>query len=174
MSKIDYKSAYRRQHFNAKTAVKSLTQFIIDNCIFLLMDIPLTFGGKPCPSEWGCIADPVTNLANNNLTCAEWNPSTTHSPSKNKFPPPTPVPEHIPSASEKETMVKPPAEDYAKCDVYIDDTAAIGTDIPGNTSSLEAATPLALHIFGRPISTSEPIPRHPIISISKLIAEVYL
>ena len=50
MSKIDYKLAYRRQRFDAKTAVKSLTQVIIDNCIFLLMALRLTFRGKPCPS----------------------------------------------------------------------------------------------------------------------------
>ena len=68
-------------------------------------------------------------------------------------------------------MVKIPAKDYGKCDVYIDDTAAIGHDIPGNTSPLESAIPLALHILVRPLSASEPIPRHPIISISKLIAE---
>ena len=55
-------------------------------------------------------------------------------------------------------MVKIPAEDYGKCDLYINDTAAIGPDIPGNTSRLGVAIPLALHIFGRPLSTSKPIP----------------
>ena len=68
-------------------------------------------------------------------------------------------------------MVKIPAEDYSKCYVYIDDTASIGPDIPGNTYRLKAAIPLALYIFGRPLSTSKPTPRNPIISISKLIAE---
>ena len=60
-------------------------------------------------------------------------------------------------------MVKIPAEDYGKCDLYIDYTAAIGPDIPANTSRLESTIPLALHIIGIPISTSEPIPQHPII-----------
>ena len=55
--------------------------------------------------------------------------------------------------------------------MYINDTAIIGPDIPGNTYRLEAAIPLALHIFGRPLYISKPIPRHPIISISKLILE---
>ena len=68
-------------------------------------------------------------------------------------------------------MVKIPAEDYGKCDVYFNETAAIGPDILGNTSRLEAANPIALHIFGRPLSTSEPIPPYPILSISKLISE---
>ena len=68
-------------------------------------------------------------------------------------------------------MVKIPAENYGKCDVYIDDTDAIGPDIPGNTYCLEAAIPLDLHIFGRPLSTSKPTPQHLIVSISKLIAE---
>ena len=92
MSKIEYKSAYRHKHFNANTAVKSLTQVIIDNYIFHLIALHLTFGGKPLPIEWGCIAEPVTELANYILTCTEWDPSTTHSPSQNKFSSPTPRP----------------------------------------------------------------------------------
>ena len=33
----------------------------------LLASLRLTFGGKPCPSEWGCISDTVADLATNIL-----------------------------------------------------------------------------------------------------------
>lgn len=55
MSKIDCTSAYLCQHVNTSTAVNSLTQVIIDNCIYLLMALCLTFGGKPYLCEWGYI-----------------------------------------------------------------------------------------------------------------------
>ena len=69
ISKIDWKYAYRRQHLNTKTAVKSLTQVCIKGINLLLAALRLTFGGKPFPSEWGCISETVADLANDILHC---------------------------------------------------------------------------------------------------------
>ena len=171
VSKIDWKSAYRRQHFSHNTAVKSLTQVCIQGIWFLLMALRLTFGGKPCPSEWGCISELVADLATDILNCEEWDPTTTKSPIQDKFPPRTSLPDDIPFAKARHTIVDIPQEDKGKCDVYIDDTVAMGPDLPGNALRLESAITLAFHIFGRPIDKNEPIPRKDIIAFNKLIAE---
>ena len=71
----------------------------------------------------------------------------------------------------KHKIVDIPQEDNGKCDVYIDDTVAMGPDLPGNALRLESAITLTFHIFGRPIDKNEPIPRNDIIAFNKLIAE---
>ena len=80
VSKVDWKSAYKRQHLNARTASKSLSQAHIKGSPFLLMALRLTFGGKLCPIEWGCISESVTDLSNDILNCKEWDPTTLQSP----------------------------------------------------------------------------------------------
>ena len=171
MSKIDWKSAYRRQHFNAKTAVKCLTQALINGTTFLLMALRLTFGGKPCPSEWGCISEPVADLATDLLHCKEWDPEVLHSPLQSKMPQPKALHESVPFAKARETIVIVPADDNGKCDVYIDDTTAIGPDINNNWKRLQACILLAIHIFCRPLSHKEPIPRDNAVAAAKMRAE---
>jgi len=171
ISKIDWKSAYRRQHLNQKTAVKSLTQVCIDGVWILLMALRLTFGGKACPSEWGCISEPVTDLATDILNCDDWDPSNLHAPDQELFPSPSSLVNDIPFASAQPTIVNIPTEDKGKCDVYLDDMVAVGPDLPGNARRLEAAIPLAIHTICRPIMQPEPIPRKAIISTNKLKAE---
>ena len=46
VSKVDWKSAYKRQHLNTRTASKSLSQASINGSSFLLMALCLTFGGR--------------------------------------------------------------------------------------------------------------------------------
>ena len=171
ISKIDWKSAYRRQHFNWLIAVKSLTQVCRKWVWLLLMALRLIFGCKSCPSEWGCISETVTDLATDILNCEDWDPTRLHAPKQSEFPPRSSLPDNIPFAQAKQTIVAIPLEDKGKCDVYIDDTIAVGPDINDNASRLEAAIPLAMHIFGRPLSPNEPIPRSALISHNKLLAE---
>ena len=96
ISKIDWKSAYRRQHLNAKTVVKSLTQVCINGINLLLAALRLTFGGNLCPSERGCISETVADLATNILHCDEWDPSEIHSPLRHMLSKPKPLLTHIP------------------------------------------------------------------------------
>ena len=51
-SKIDYKSAYRRCHLNARTAVQTCTQLPGKDLAVLFLR--LTFGGAPGPYSWIC------------------------------------------------------------------------------------------------------------------------
>ena len=80
ISKIDWRSAYRRQHLHLTTAKQSLTQIIIKDITFILLALRLTFGGKPCPSEWGSISETAADIVNDLLDCESWNPTKVHSP----------------------------------------------------------------------------------------------
>ena len=111
ISKIDWKSAYRRQHLNTKTAVKSLTQVCIRGITLILAALRFAFGGKPCPSEWGCISETVADFATDILHCDKWDPSEIHSPLQQMMPETKSLPPHIPFAPAKILIVSLPPED---------------------------------------------------------------
>ena len=146
-------------------------QAIINGTMFLLMALRLTFGGKPCPSEWGSLAEPVADLATDILNCPEWDPSELHSPLQSKMPPPVSLHSSIPFGKAKPTIVDIPDEDMGKVDVYLDDKIAIGPDLPGMIPRLSACILLAISVFFRPISPDKPIPRDDAAAPNKLIAE---
>ena len=60
-TKIDYKSAYRRCHLSAKTAIKTCTQLPEED--LAIVALRLTFGGSPGPFEWGATSEIICNLA---------------------------------------------------------------------------------------------------------------
>jgi hypothetical protein len=70
MTKVDWKSAYRRVHLRPSTAVKSCT--FIDG--LLLMALRMTFGGAPNPAQWSDISEVVTDLANDLVRRNDWDP----------------------------------------------------------------------------------------------------
>jgi hypothetical protein len=71
-SKIDYKSAYCRGILHFKTALKTATQLPVEAIAIIMLC--LTFGGAPCPFEWGIMLESLCNLANELLKCKDWNP----------------------------------------------------------------------------------------------------
>jgi hypothetical protein len=77
-SKVDYKSAFRRMHLNGESAVNACIQLSDQDIV--LMYLRLTFGGKPCPSEWGAISETVCDLANALLSTPEWDPEELFNP----------------------------------------------------------------------------------------------
>ena len=56
-TKIDFKSAFRRCHLNAKTALQTCTHLPSEN--LSIVSLRLSFGGRPCPQEWGVLAEPI-------------------------------------------------------------------------------------------------------------------
>jgi hypothetical protein len=56
-------------------------------------------------------------------------------------------------------------------DCYLDDLISVIPDLNKNELRGASAIPLAIHLIGRPVSDVEPIPRDPLISIKKLLAE---
>ena len=70
MTKGNFKSAYRRIHLQASTAVKACT--CIDG--ILLVALRMTFGGSPNPSLWSDVSEVVTDLANDLVQQSDWDP----------------------------------------------------------------------------------------------------
>ena len=60
-SKIDYKSAYRRCHLIAKTAIQTCTQLSDEN--LAIIALRLTFRESPGSYEWGVISESICDLA---------------------------------------------------------------------------------------------------------------
>ena len=80
--------------------------------------------------EWGCISETVTNLVTDTLHCKEWDTSKINSSPQQKMSKPKPLPTHIPFALARSLIFALPPEDHGKVDIYIDDTVAIGPDLP--------------------------------------------
>jgi hypothetical protein len=76
MTKVDCKSAYRRVHIRATTAVKSST------CTagMLLIALRMTFGGAPNPSQWSAISEVIADLANDLVRRSDWDPGAWSAP----------------------------------------------------------------------------------------------
>lgn len=76
ISKLDFKSAYRRLHYAWQTLIQSA------KCHEDLIYIPLrlTFGGAACPSEWINLSKTVVEVANNLLNFEECNLLTLQAP----------------------------------------------------------------------------------------------
>jgi hypothetical protein len=79
-SKIDFKSAFRRCHLNADTALQTCTHLPEDE--LAIVSLRLSFGGRPCPQEWGALAEPICDLTNTILKSDDWNPTGLFSPGR--------------------------------------------------------------------------------------------
>ena len=76
LTKVDFKSAYRRIHLQIATASKSGT--CIDE--MLLIALRLTFSGSPNPSLWSDVSEVITDRANDVVRRTDWDPKRHHSP----------------------------------------------------------------------------------------------
>ena len=173
-SKIDYKSAYRRCHLNARTAIQTSTQ--LPDLNLLIIALRLTFGGAPGPFEWGAISEPICDLAMAILQHPDWDPERLHAPNPELVPPAEIMEDSIPFGVGRELIVDVPVDPRGTTDVYIDDTMGLTIDVAGsnNAMRLERAILLAIHVAARPRHESEPIPREEMAALAKLIAEAKL
>ena len=167
ISKIDFKSAYRRLHFAWRLAIQATTAH--KDLAFIALR--LTFGGAACPSEWSNMSEVVTDLAAVILNSEEWNPNNLSSPVTNKIPTCKNLPDNTPFEPGLPIIVDPKTPKRGTCDVYIDDIATVTVDEPGNALRAKEVVPLAVHALGRPQSEVEHLPRDNLVSISKLAAE---
>jgi hypothetical protein len=83
-SKINFKSTFQRCHLNASTAIQTCTQLV--KIGILLMMLRLSFGGKPCPFEWGIISKTIWDLANVILHNNDWDPKELIAPNQHLVP----------------------------------------------------------------------------------------
>ena len=84
-TKIDYKLAYHRGILHSVTALKAATQLPDDAAA--IITLRLTFGGAPCPFEWGVFSETICDLANKLLKCEDWEPADLHASVQGDIPP---------------------------------------------------------------------------------------
>ena len=170
LSKLDFKSAYRRLHYAWKTAIQSATCH--ESLVYIALR--LTFGGSACPSEWSNISETIVDVAANLLNCEEWNPLELQAPITTHIPEDRELPANIPYGQALSTVIDPKIPNRGSCDVYLDDSIVISPDLPGNRDRARGAIALAIHAVGRPLAENETVPRNHLISKSKLKAEAAL
>ena len=170
ISKYDYSDAYRRIAHSASAAA----QTIAINGETAFLSLRLTFGGSPNPPTWCMFSELVTDLANEIGQCDEWDPTVCRSPAQPSTPKPTRLPTSIPIVQARQMAIHiPPTKAGGRVDGFIDDLINVFLDTPANCLRQPNIVPLAMHLTSRPHAgdEEEPIPRRPILSIPKLIAE---
>ena len=167
IGKYDFASAYRRMTNWGHTAASSCT---IHNDIAYI-SLRLTFGGSPCPFKWCSMSELITDLANDLLSCPDWDHEKVHSPHKPSIPPPVILPSTSPFSHALPVDVIVPPKKHGLVESYIDDL--IPVVLHNKISSVRAANavPLAMHIIGRPVHPDEPIKREDLLCFRKLAGE---
>ncbi len=174
LQKIDIKSAYRRCHLNATTAIQTITQ-LPANKLGIIM-LCFTFGGTPCPFKWNILAESIRDLANEILFNNNWNPLTNYAPSQHLVPSIDIVDASIPFTEGADLIVNIPVDPRGIGDVYIDDLIQATVVIEGTNNAIrcEHATLLAIDTCAHSKHPNEPIPRKDIEAWNKLQAEAGL
>ena len=169
--KEDFKSAYRRVHVTAETAVRTAVRVRVNRIDMILISLRLVFGGASCPSEFCVISDIVTDTINDLLLCKNWD----HKKIKSKFvdiiPKAKRLDEKIEFAQAKDITVNIPLEIHGKADSFIDDIITVAVDIGDNRARIEAAPCTVLHAIAHNANNNSKVPRNDIISDDKNEAE---
>ena len=166
ISKVDFKSAYRRGTISSALAARSITIL----CGYALFLRCLPFGGSHCPNLWCVVSEFVTNLTNDLLTYADWDENILFSPHVRKLSPPTLLSDSIPFHNAKPADAKVHVSREGRADVFIDDIVTAGYN-SARWKRLCGAALLAIYIFGRPVDSTEPVPRDDLLSLNKLLSE---
>ena len=169
--KEDLKSAYRRMHMHADTAVKTAVQLRIEGNELLLISLRLPFGGSPCPSEFCLLSDVITDTINDLLACDTWNPDEVHSKYIEMIPKPKPLPATVPFAQALETSIIINEGDICKSDVFVDDIITVGVNERDNLKRITAAPCSVMHALAHSCSSNVHLPRDDIIADDKNEAE---
>jgi hypothetical protein len=170
ISKYDYSNAYRRIAHSASAAA----QTIAINGLTAFLSLRLTFGGSPNPPTWCMFSELVTDLANEIGQCDEWDPDECRSPAQPLTPVPLRLPASVPIVQARGMALHiPPTKAGGRVDGFIDDLINVFLDSPANCARQPNIVPLAMHLTSRPHAgdAEEPVPRRPILSIPKLVAE---
>ena len=137
------------------------------------MALRLTFGGAPCPYEWGAIAEPICDLSNAIIQHEDWDPLDLHAPDPELVPAPVYLDNSIPYAVGRELVVDVPVNPRGTGELYIDDLIGATVDVPGSNHAdrLSRAFLLAIFTAARERHPDEPVPREEMAARSKLLAE---
>ena len=143
--KDDFKSAYRRFHLRASTAIKSAVVIKMNTVKYLLISLRMPFGGSPCPSDFSLAADIITDTINDLMICREWDPKIVHSQYIRQVPEKIALGNEVQFASARAMSVSIPDEEVLKADVFIDDIISVAPDIGDNLQRVVAAPCTVLH-----------------------------
>ena len=163
--------AYRRGTLHPVTALKTTTQLLDEAAA--MITLRLTFGGAPCPYEWGVLSETICDLANELLKCDDWEPADLHASVQEDIPSRQSLDENISFAAGRELIVDIPVDPRGYADVYLDDMTGLTVDLPGtrNADRMEAAIPLTIEVAASPNDMNEPIPHEKMVAEDKLKAE---
>ena len=165
-SKFDFKIAHRRQHLMGRLAAIATT--IVG--AFALISLRLPFSGTYYVHAWCVISELICDATNALLRCSFWDPAATDFPLKSDIPEPKLLSDEVETgvAFAPDVLVDPDPRGKVFC--YIDDLTVLGYYDEG-WKRLKLAAALIISVFGRPVHESEPVPRMPLLSVKKLLAE---
>ena len=175
LTKIDFKSAYRRVHFHAESALQSVVTIadLGGAMKVALASLRATFGARPCPAIFGDIGEPVADLGNAICRCTEWDPATLRPAASVLLKDPFLFPVKIPFALAREMLVDPGMDKFGTNEVYLDDVlTAFPFLSKAHIERCALAPLLALEVVGRPVDAGgEPLPRDGLLAVDKTMAE---
>ena len=170
LRKEDYKSAFRRLHLDARTAMESAVVVEIKKINYLVISLRMPFGGAPCPSEFALLTDIITDTINDLLNDDNWDNNTIFSKTFYDIPEPITLSDSIKFAQARSMSVQVPLDVCGKADVFIDDVISCCVDINNNLDRLYKAPCTVIDAVARE-GKSSGVQRDPMIEKSKLIAE---
>jgi hypothetical protein len=83
LMKFDFSKAYRRVQYDGISATRCLSAF--EDLAYL--QLRLSFGGMGCPASWCPFSEIITDLANELMITADWNPNHSKIPEQHLVPP---------------------------------------------------------------------------------------
>ena len=126
IGKLDYKSAYRRMHLHALSALQSVitTQGLTDDPV-ALASLRVTFGGRPSPFLFSDLSEQVADLANVLTRCKLWDPAELLPKLSSLIGQPKLADKSIPFAPARQMIVNPGTDSHGLTDVFLDDLVSV-------------------------------------------------
>jgi hypothetical protein len=172
IAKYDFSDAYRRMTFLARAANQSI--LVVGETAYLFLR--LTLGQSPNPPAWCAFSEMVTNLFNDLAEEDDWDPRVVKSALTQMRGPKINSELLNELRQAKEMSVVVATEREAVSDCFIDNIVRVMLHQEGDQGRYVRymeAVPLAIHATMRPHGGdgSEPVPRRPLLSDTKLEAE---
>ena len=168
IGKFDFSDAYKSMTMWGHTSAASC--ICHENIAYIYLR--LTLGGSPCPPLWWSMSEINTNLANDILARADWDPSRTNSPHCEQIPKPNILNGNIPFAKALPANVAVTPLKHGKVDCYIYNLIPVILHSGYNYERATNAVPIATHIIGRPVFPNEPIPWDNLLCFRKPYGEI--
>ncbi len=169
--KEDLKSAYRRMHLEAKSALRSAVRVKLNDVWYVLISLRLPFGGSSCPPDFCLMSDIICDVTNDLLLCEDWDESRVFSNLSDFVPQDEIMADNIPFAKAEDLAVPVPTKDKGSFDVFIDDFIGVTVDIGRNKERLKLAPGTVVHAVANVTDDKMDVKRDNFIAQDKCEAE---